>query len=63
VNENAPRSLYGILGTLAGFTLENINTAAALAASLATAVYMAFCAVEKFRVLRGKAKPPGRRSA
>lgn len=53
---NSARSLVGIVGTAAGFSLENINAAAALAASLATAAYMAFCAVEKFRALR-KSRP------
>ncbi len=48
------RIFLGVLGTVAGIGLEQIAQGAAIAASIATAAYMGFCALEKWEVRRAR---------
>jgi hypothetical protein len=41
----------GALGTVAGWTMQNVESAAAIGASVVTGAYMAVCIFEKIRKL------------
>ena len=48
------RSFLGVLGTIAGITLDQFAQGAGIAASVATAFYMGFCALEKWEARRAR---------
>lgn len=52
---NDPQRLaLGVIGTAAGFTLSHAATLAAVLASLATFVFMALSAVEKWEAMKAR---------
>lgn len=46
------KSIIGGLGTLTAWTMQNVESAAAIGASVVTGIYMAVCIFEKIRKLK-----------